>query len=126
MLIKAERKGLLTAFFSNGDSKKLFLDGFLLRPMLCLLTDKPHKNDFAMDEIDFGQVHINSHRTFRVFLSNITEVTARWRLNYVSLPRKSNFGYMTKTVWEGENMEKSDDASVFEFSVTEVSYIGFI
>lgn len=73
-----------------------------------------------MDELDFGTLHVDSHRTVRVFLSNVTEVTAKWRLNYVLFPKKSNFGYMTKTAWESENLEKTDDPDVFEFSVTEV------
>jgi len=72
-----------------------------------------------MDEIDFGDCHINSHRTFRFFLSNITEVTAKWTLNYVALQKRSTLGYATKTQWEIENMEKLDDPDVFEFSVTE-------
>ena len=87
--------------------------------MIKLLTDKPQRNDKAMDEISFGTVHVESHRTFRVFLSNVTEVTAHWRLNYVAFPKKANFGYATKTEWESENLEKNDDPDVFEFSVTE-------
>jgi hypothetical protein len=71
--------------------------------MLQLLTDKPQKNDYAMDEIDLGQCHISTHRTFRFFLSNTTEVTAKWTLNYVSFPKRSTIGYMTKTEWESEN-----------------------
>lgn len=72
-----------------------------------------------MDEIDFGMLHTQSHRTFRVYLSNITEVTAKWRLNYVAFPKKQTIGYMTKTAWETENLVKHDDPEVFEFSVTD-------
>lgn len=78
MTIKNERKGEIIAHFANGDSQKLFLDGLLLRPMVELLTEKPSKNDKAMDEMDFGTVNIDKFRTIRVFLSNTTEVTARW------------------------------------------------
>jgi hypothetical protein len=65
-------------------------------------------------------VHVDGHRTIRVFLSNTTDVTAKWKLNYVTFPKKSTVGYMTTTKWENENIEKLDDPDVFEFSVTEV------
>ena len=68
----------------------------------------------------FGTVHIQSNRTIRAFLSNVTDVTAKWKLNYVSFPKKLSSGYMTQTQWERENQEKVDDPDVFEFSVTEV------
>ena len=110
----------MTAFFSNGDNQKLILDGFLLRPKLELLTDKPAKNDKALDELDFGVVNVDKHRTIRVFLTNVTEVTGKWRLNYVAFPKKSTIGYSTTTPWEVENMQKTDDPDVFEFSVTQV------
>lgn len=120
-IIKNDRVGELIAYFTNGDSQKLILDGFLLRPKLELLTEKPSKNDKAMDELDFGTVNVDKFRTIRVFLSNVTEPTARWKLNYVSFPKKSTIGYSTTTPWEVENMEKTDDPDVFEFSVTDVS-----
>jgi hypothetical protein len=50
----------------------------------------------------------------------VTDVTAKWSLNYVKFPKKSTIGYMTKTAWDNENLEKLDDPDVFEFSVTEV------
>lgn len=120
MIIKNQREGELTAHFANGMQQKLILDAMLLRPMLLLLTEKPSKNDKAMDELDFGTVHIEKHRTVRLFLSNITDVTSRWKLNYVSFPKKSTVGYSTMTAWEAENMQKEDDPDVFEFSVTDV------
>jgi len=93
----------------------------LLRPKLELLTEKPSKNDKALDELDFGVVNVDKFRTIRVYLSNITEVSAKWKLNYVSFPKKSTIGHSTTTPWEIENMEKTDDADAFEFSNTEVS-----
>jgi len=99
----------------------MVLDAHLLRPMIRLLTDKPQKNDKAQDELEFGMVHVDGHRTIRIFLSNVTDVTAKWSLNYVKFPKKSTIGYMTKTAWENENLDKLDDPEVFEFSVTEVS-----
>lgn len=94
----------------------------LLRPKLELLTEKPSKNDKALDELDFGVVNVDKWRTIKVFLSNVTEVSGKWKLNYVSFPKKSTIGYSTTTPWEVENMEKNDDPDVFEFSVTEVNY----
>jgi hypothetical protein len=68
----------LTAFFSNGDKQSLFLDGVLLRPRVQILTDYLSKNDYAMDELDFGTVNVERNRTIHVYLSNMTDVTARW------------------------------------------------
>lgn len=99
----------------------MILDGLLLRPKLVFLMEKPSKNDKAMDEIDMGVVNIDKFRTIKVFLSNINEVTAKWKLNYVKFPKKSTIGYSTTTPWEKENMDKTDDPDVFEFSLTEVS-----
>lgn len=104
MIVKNERHGELVAQFSNGQQQKLLLDAMLLRPMLSLLTEKPSKNTKAMDELDLGTVHIEKFRTVKVFLSNITEVTAKWRLNYVSFPKKQTVGYSTMTPWESENL----------------------
>ena len=122
LIIKNERHGELIASFNNGDVQRLSLDAFLLRPKLELLTEKRSKNDKAMDELDFGIVNVDKFRTIKVFLSNVTEPTARWKLNYVSFPKKSTIGYSTTTPWEQENMEKTDDPDMFEFSVTEVRH----
>jgi hypothetical protein len=91
--------------------------------MLELLTEKPSKNDKAMHELDLGTVHVDKFRTIKVFLTNVTEVTAKWKLNYVSFPKKQTIGHSTITPWEVENMDKTDDPDVFEFSVTDVSSI---
>jgi hypothetical protein len=96
----------------------------MMRPKLELLTEKPSKNVKAMDELDLGTVHIDKFHTVKVFLSNITDVTAKWRLNYVSFPKKATVGYATMTPWETENLQKCDDPDVFEFSVTEGSLRG--
>jgi hypothetical protein len=73
-----EREGELVAAFSNGDKQVFKLHGALLRPKVVLLTMKDSKNDYAMDEMDFGTVNVDRHRTIKVFLSNQTEVTAKW------------------------------------------------
>ena len=121
MTILNERKGEIVAYFANGDQQKLFLDGVLQRPMVQILTDFPSKNDYALDELDFGKVNVEKDRTIHVYLSNETDVTAKWQLSYVQFPKKSTIGHNTTTPWEFENMEKTDDREVFEFSITSVS-----
>jgi hypothetical protein len=118
MTMKNEREGELISFFANGEQQRLALDGLLMRPNLELLTEKPSKNDQAHDELDFGTVNVDKFRTIKVFLSNITHVTAKWSLNYVKFPKKATIGYNTTTPWEQENLKKVDDADVFEFSLT--------
>lgn len=39
-------------------------------------------------------------------------------MNYVKFPKKDNVGHNTTTPWEKENIEKTDDREVFEFSIT--------
>jgi len=121
-IMKVEQNGQLSAYYHNGDKQVFFLDGLLLRPKLVLLTEKPSKNEKAQDELDMGVVNVDKFRTIKVFLSNITPVTARWSLNYVKFPKKSIIGHKTTTEWEQENLQKTDDPEVFEFSVTEVRY----
>jgi hypothetical protein len=123
MTIRNERNGELIARFANGDQQKLFLDGVLMRPKVQILTDFLSKNDYAMDELDFGRVNVEKSRRIHIYLSNDTDVTARWQLNYVKFPKKQTIGHNTTTPWEVENMEKTDDASVFEFDVFEVSIL---
>lgn len=124
MTILNERKGEIVAYFANGDQQKLFLDGVLQRPKVQILTDFPSKNDYAMDELDFGKVNVEKSRTIHVYLANETEATAKWQLSYVQFPKKSTIGHNTTTPWEVENMEKTDDREVFEFSVTSGSLKG--
>lgn len=93
----------------------------MLRPKVVLLTEKDSKNDFALDEMDFGIVNVDRNRTIKVFLSNQTEVNAKWQLNYVKFPKKTTISKFTTTVWEEENLAKIDDPDVFEFSCDSVS-----
>jgi hypothetical protein len=99
------------------------IHGALLRPKVVLLTEKDSKNDYAMDEMDFGTVNVDRFRTIKVFLSNQTEVTAKWQLNYVKFPKKNTISKFTTTKWEEENLAKIDDPEVFEFSVDSVSFL---
>lgn len=117
------RKGELTANFSNGDNQSFELLGQLMRPKLMLLTEYSSRNDKAQDELDFGICNVDVNRTITIFLSNITEVTANWTLNYVKFPKKQTISKYTTTAWEEENLEKLDDPDVFEFALAQVSEI---
>jgi hypothetical protein len=68
--IRNEREGELVAAFNNGERQVFKLHGMLLRPKVVLLTEKDSKNDYAMDEMDFGTVNVDRLRTIKVFLSN--------------------------------------------------------
>jgi hypothetical protein len=109
------------ANFANGETQKFFLDGALLRPKIVLLTETDSKNDYAMDEMSFGVCNVDMFRTIKLYLSNETAVTAKWSLNYVKFPKKSNVSQYTTTKWEEENNNKVDDPDVFEFSMSNVS-----
>lgn len=75
-----------------------------MRPKIVLLTEKPSKNDKAMDELDFGVCNVDKSRIIKVYLSNITEATAKWSLNYVKFPKKAVVSQYTTTEWERENL----------------------
>ncbi len=87
------------------------------------MTEVVSKNSYAMDEMDFGICNVNCHRTITLYLSNITEVSAKWSLNYVKFPKKTTISKYTETKWEAENLKKVDDPDVFEFSISGVSNI---
>ena len=101
------------------------MEGSLLRPKIVLLTEKESKNDYAIDEMTFGVCNVDCFRTIKVYLSNVTDVTAKWSLNYVKFPKKTNVSKYTTTKWEEENENKVDDPDVFEFSMSTVSAICF-
>mmetsp|Transcript_35776 Transcript_35776/g.47078 ORF Transcript_35776/g.47078 Transcript_35776/m.47078 type:complete len:89 (-) Transcript_35776:791-1057(-) len=88
MIMHNKRDGELTAAFSNGDVQAFHLLGQLLRPKLMLLTEYSSRNDKAQDELDFNVCNVDMKRTITIFLSNMTEVTANWSLNYVKFPKK--------------------------------------
>jgi len=118
MIMQNGRQGELQAAFSNGDMQSFNILGQLLRPKLILLTEFSSRNDKAQDELDFGVCNVDMKRTITIFLSNITEVTANWMLNYVKFPKKQTISKYTTTAWEDENLEKLDDPDVFEFEIT--------
>ena len=120
MIMNNARQGALQASFSNGDTQNFDLIGQLMRPKLILLTEYSSRNDKAQDELDFGICNVDMKRTITIFLSNVTEVTANWMLNYVKFPKKQTISKYTTTAWEEENLEKLDDPEVFEFSLDSV------
>ena len=79
------------------------------------------KNDKAQDELDFGVCNVDKARTITIYLSNVTEVTANWQLNYIKFPKKQTVSKYTTTQWEEENLTKLDDPEVFEFEEASVS-----
>jgi len=87
MIMTSERHGEVTASFDNGDTQKFLVHGKLLRPKVVLLTEKPSKNDKAMDELDLGICNVDKSRTIKVYLSNVTECNANWKLNYITFPK---------------------------------------
>ena len=50
-----------------------------------------------MDEMSFGVCNVDCFKTIRLYLSNLTEVTAKWSLNYVKFPKKINISKYTTT-----------------------------
>jgi hypothetical protein len=57
-----------------------------------------------MDELDFGICNVDKGRTIKVYLSNVTEVTAKWKLNYITFPKTKIVSQYTTTEWERENL----------------------
>jgi hypothetical protein len=41
-----------------------------MRPKICILTDYISKNDYAVDELDFGKINVEKSRTIHIYLSN--------------------------------------------------------
>jgi len=40
-----------------------------------------------MDELDLGICNVDKSRTIKVYLSNVTECNANWKLNYITFPK---------------------------------------
>mmetsp|Transcript_6993 Transcript_6993/g.7912 ORF Transcript_6993/g.7912 Transcript_6993/m.7912 type:complete len:308 (-) Transcript_6993:18-941(-) len=113
------KKGLIRVAYANGKFQTFNLTGNLLRPKVSIITMKPCKNEKGTDEIDLGEINIERSMRTMFYLINETTVPAKWNLNYVKFPKKATIGYMTKTPLEIENLNKTDDPEVFQFSVSE-------
>ena len=103
MIMTTKVEGDLIATFSNGHTQKFILHGVLLRPKLVLQTMIKSKNDKGQDELDFGICHIESRREVVIYLSNITEVTANWRIEHMKVPTKPIVSKYTITKSEKED-----------------------
>lgn len=122
-IIRIPNEGRLHIAYSNSKSQTFKMLGNLLRPKIFLQTQKPSKNSKAQDELDLGEVNTSNGRTLTFFISNETPVPAHWTLNYIKFPSKSTMGYMTTTMLETENTKAVDNPDVFQFSVTQVSFL---
>jgi len=122
MALRTIKNGSLTMTYANGSVEQLFLEACLLRPEVTIHIKGAKKNELAEDEFDFGTVFIDKEKCKDVmmYLKNETKVTAKWALNYVKILPKATLGHKTITRLERENIDKTDDQSVFAFSVSEV------
>lgn len=114
MSYKVYKKGALNVYFANGDQQKIELEGVLLRPYVQLNTSGIEGVE-GPSVIDFGVVHINNKKTLPIYLSNLSQVPARWKLAYVKYPMKKNLVKQTMTLLDKEDQDKTDDQTVFEF-----------
>lgn len=54
-------------------------------------------------------VHINNKKRITLFLSNISTVPAKWKLNHIKNPFKRFLGTATMTKQDNENNSVIDD-----------------
>jgi len=110
--------GLIHINYANGDYQCFEMEGILKRPVLEINTagfeGKP-----IDDIIDFGVSHINNFVQKTIFLANVSKVPGKWKINYVKYPSKKVLGLATVTKMDLEDVKKTDDPEVFEFSITE-------
>ena len=120
MQYKTYKYGMLNIDYCNGDHQEVKLEGRLLRPDISLNTTgfQPYVGEFVQD---FNTVYYKDVKIISVFLCNSGPVPAKWKLHYVKFNPKKLTGFMTKTILEKEDDEKTDDPSVFQFSVSEVN-----
>ena len=117
-------KGELLITYSNGCTQIMDLEAFLYRPRIILHTERDIKNEVFDRELDFGTVFIDGVGIAqqKIFITNRTQVIAKWQLNYIKYPVKGAIGAKTITNLERENILKIDDPDVFEFQITEVIF----
>jgi hypothetical protein len=111
------RNELLIQFVS-GHTQNLILEGKLWRPKLVLASEQIDELK-KLTEQDFGKVNIDHGKKIVIYISNISPVDAKWRLIYVSFPKKQNIGWKTKTTKESENETITDNPDVFIFASNE-------
>jgi len=116
------KSGALILNYSNKTTEQIILEAKFLRPHITIHIKHSKKNDLAEDEFDFGTVYIDKERSKDtvMYLKNESKATAKWSLNHIIIQPKLNLGFKTITRLEKENKEKTDDQSVFAFSVSKV------
>ncbi|CAG9311669.1 unnamed protein product [Blepharisma stoltei] len=104
--------------FSNGHEQRLKLEARLYRPKIIINSEQSDEFKKLIEQ-DFGIVNIQFSKKLSLFLSNVSPVDAKWRLNYVQYPKKKNTGWKTMTKQEKEDDTILDDPEVFQFSISE-------
>ncbi|EGR30726.1 hypothetical protein IMG5_124930 [Ichthyophthirius multifiliis] len=123
---KTYKFGKLQILFENGDQQNIELEGHLLRPLVYLNTSGIE--DVEGDQIqDFDTVNINNYKSITIFLSNISQVPAKWKINNIKaisnrIQSATLPNMLTKE--EIEDNQKVDDPSVFEFQISQGILIG--
>ena len=125
MVDREVRSGTLKLNYANSTMEEVMLEAHLLRPHITIHVKDAMKDDWAEDEYDFGITYMDKehYKDIEIYLKNKSKVTAKWSLNHIKILPKDSLGYKTVTHLEQENIDKTDDPSVFIFSVAEVQYI---
>ena len=112
--------GLIHINYANGDYQSFELEGALLRPVL-YLNVMGFESTKPEELIEFGICHIKNFVQKTVYLTNVSPIPAKWKLNSIKYPVKNTISLGTLTKLEIEDAQKTDDPAVFEFSVADVS-----
>ena len=118
MTLVNEKNGKMIVTYENGESEIYYLKAYLKRPRI-LLSLTGNESVESLDYIDFGYVNCASHKVEKMYLLDDTEVDTNWKINYVKFIPKKLFGYGTITKEEKEDIEMSDDESVFTFDIAD-------
>jgi hypothetical protein len=113
-----QKSGRMTVLFENNEYLDYNLLALLKRPKIILSTTG-NESIQSLNLIEFGLVNCESFRKTTIYISNVSEVDTRWSINYVKHVPKKNYGHGTMTNEEKEDIQKTDDASVFNFSISE-------
>lgn len=117
MVLINEKFGKIKVVFENGEINEFFLKAVLKRPRIKLSTtgnDSIESPNF----VDFGFTNCESYKKYSIFIKNETEVESKWTINYIKFTGKKIYGHGTITKDEKEDIEKTDDPDVFQFSVS--------
>jgi hypothetical protein len=122
MLPHCTLQGNLDLKFINGQVQKVRLEGHLYRPHLILHSLQVDELR-ALTEQDFGRVSVAELSKLTLYLSNLTQVSAAWRLTYLKYKPKAVTSRLV-TSKDRENASATDDPEVFIFSVSEGAVMG--